>query len=265
MLKRKVRILVGICFSVLVLASCGKSAKEEFIQQFGKQTEQKIGIWDFSMEVSEVEFSKIDDSQKNQVVSAMMATKIKDMSLSGKLKKDSEKFDYDIKINAIGMEVPIHLLGSFDKEPKLYFAADTLKSISSIANIMSEGEVDTSQVDFQKLKGKYIDILTVNETGKVDWSKSMKDYQQSAKERKKEYQDYLNSLEKDSFTKKGDTLTHTFTSKELQDIVNIKSNKNVKKLLKNLKEISAKVSINTKTNSIDTLVKVTPNQENQKI
>ena len=85
-----------------------------------------------------------------------------------------------MKLKAMGMDVPISLVGSLDnegKEPKLYLATDMMEYIVAVADSMTDGAIDSSQLDTEKLKGKYIDLLAMNEkvrkNGKIQ-SKSIK-------------------------------------------------------------------------------------------
>lgn len=125
------------------------------------------------------------------------------------------------------MDVPISLVGSLDnegKEPKLYLATDMMEYIVAVADSMTDGAIDSSQLDTEKLKGKYIDLLAMNEESTKEWQDTIKEYQESEKERKqsaKEYKEFLEGLDKDTFEKKGDTITHTFTKKELQKLIKI--------------------------------------------
>lgn len=68
------------------------------------------------------------------------------------------------------MDVPISLVGSLDnegKEPKLYLATDMMEYIVAVADSMTDGAIDSSQLDTEKLKGKYIDLFS-HERGKYE-------------------------------------------------------------------------------------------------
>lgn len=110
------------------------------------------------------------------------------------------------------MDVPISLVGSLDnegKEPKLYLATDMMEYIVAVADSMTDGAIDSSQLDTEKLKGKYIDLLAMNEESTKEWQDTIKEYQESEKERKqsaKEYKEFLEGLDKDTFEKKGTPL-----------------------------------------------------------
>ena len=142
MLKRKVRIVAGVFCSALLLTGCGKSAKDEFIQGIGNQNAQESGVWDFSMSISDMKFSQEDGAQTNPMI-GMLITQIKDASLSGKIQVDAKKkaFNLEMKLKAMGMDVPISLVGSLDnegKEPKLYLATDMMEYIVAVADSMTD-------------------------------------------------------------------------------------------------------------------------------
>lgn len=273
MLKRKVGIITGVFCSALLLTGCGKSAKDEFIQGIGNQNAQESGVWDFSMSISDMKFSQEDSAQTNPMI-GMLITQIKDASLSGKIQVDAKKekaFNLEMKLKAMGMDVPISLVGSLDnegKEPKLYLATDMMEYIVVVADSMTDGAIDSSQLDTEKLKGKYIDLLAMNEESTKEWQDTIKEYQESEKERKqsaKEYKEFLEGLDKDTFEKKGDTITHTFTKKELQKLIKITTETSEKGKeqdpFEKIKDVSAKVSVNTKENKTNMLINVKPQQD----
>ena len=185
--------------------------------------------------------------------------------------KKEKAFSLEMKLKAMGMDVPISLIGSLDnegKEPKLYLATDMMEYIVAVADSMSDGAIDSSQLDTEKLKGKYIDLLAMNEESAKEWQDTIKEYQESEKERKqsaKEYKEFLEGLDKDTFEKKGDTITHTFTKKELQKLIKITTETSEKGKeqdpFEKVKDVSAKVSVNTKENKTNMLINVKPQQD----
>ena len=107
----------------------------------------------------------------------------------------------------------------------------------------------------------------MNEESTKEWQDTIKEYQESEKERKqsaKEYKEFLEGLDKDTFERKGDTITHTFTKKELQKLIKITTETSEKvknKILSKVKDVSAKVSVNTKENKTNMLINVKPQQD----
>ena len=241
MLKRKVGIVAGVFCSALLLTGCGKSAKDEFIQGIGNQNAQESGVWDFSMSISDMKFSQEDSAQTNPMI-GMLITQIKDASLSGKIQVDAKK--------------------------EKAFNLEMMEYIVAVADSMTDGAIDSSQLDTEKLKGKYIDLLAMNEESTKEWQDTIKEYQESEKERKqsaKEYKEFLEGLDKDTFEKKGDTITHTFTKKELQKLIKITTETSEKGKeqdpFEKIKDVSAKVSVNTKENKTNMLINVKPQQD----
>ena len=123
-----------------------------------------------------------------------------------------------------------------------------MEYIVAVADSMTDGAIDSSQLDTEKLKGKYIDLLAMNEESTKEWQDTIKEYQESEKERKqsaKEYKEFLEGLDKDTFEKKGDTITHTFTKKELQKLIKITTETSEKGKeqdpFEKIKDVSAKV------------------------
>ena len=108
----------------------------------------------------------------------------------------------------------------------------------------------------------------MNEESTKEWQDTIKEYQESEKERKqsaKEYKEFLEGLDKDTFEKKGDTITHTFTKKELQKLIKITTETSEKGKeqdpFEKIKDVSAKVSVNTKEKKTNMLINVKPQQD----
>ena len=123
-----------------------------------------------------------------------------------------------MKLKAMGMDVPISLVGSVDnegKEPKLYLATDMMEYIVAVADSMTDGAIDSSQLDTEKLKGKYIDLLAMNEESTKEWQDTIKEYQESEKNENSLLRNTksFRRIRQGYVREKGDTITHTFTKR----------------------------------------------------
>lgn len=54
------------------------------------------------------------------------------------------------------------------KEPKLYLATDMMEYIVAVADSMTDGAIDSSQLDTEKLKGKYIDQFSQEDSAQTN-------------------------------------------------------------------------------------------------
>ena len=127
-------------------------------------------------------------------------------------------FNLEMKLKAMGMDVPISLVGSLDnegKEPKLYLATDMMEYIVAVADSMTDGAIDSSQLDTEKLKGKYIDLLAMNEESTKEWQDTIKEYQESEKNENSLLRNTksFRRIRQGYVREKGDTITHTFTKR----------------------------------------------------
>ena len=121
-MKKKLGLLVGITSVLFILGSCGNSPQDEFVSYMEKQQKQTEGTYDFKMAIEELEMATSPETAANPMI-GMLATQLKDMSLTGTMKanlKEDNAFSVDMKVNALGMEVPFSMMGSFGKEPKMY-------------------------------------------------------------------------------------------------------------------------------------------------
>lgn len=270
-MKKKLGTVATLSLAVIILASCGKSPQDEFVGYMESQNKQTVGIWDFNMVIDDIEVSDSPQAKTNPMMN-MMVTQIKDASIKGTMKADLKKemaFGLDLKVKALGMEVPVNMIGSLDKEPKMYLATDIYEYIMNIIGSMSQGAVDTSQLDMSKFKGKYLDLLAIDTdtSGKKDLQDASKQFQQSEKERQeitKKYTEFLTGLDKKTFTKKDDVITHTFTKDELTKMIKITAdstkNKNadLDKAFDEIKDISVTTSVDTKKDKTMISIKMAP-------
>ena len=104
------------------------------------------------MSISDMKFSQEDGAQTNPMI-GMLITQIKRRIAfwedSSRCQKE-KAFNLEMKLKAMGMDVPISLVGSLDnegKEPKLYLATDMMEYIVAVADSMTDGAIDSSQLD----------------------------------------------------------------------------------------------------------------------
>ncbi|MFY8331126.1 hypothetical protein [Vagococcus carniphilus] len=273
MKKKKIGLLVGLGCTTLLLASCGNSPQKEFASFIEEQNSQTVGTWDFNMAIDDMKLSEGTSSQPADPIVNMIITQVKDASIDGTVQVDMAKdikFGLDMKMKAMGMEIPFNMIGDFGKEPKLYMATDMMEYVMTIAQSMAGGTPET-QPDFSKIKGKYIDISeTPTAESKKEWKELYKEVAHSKEDQKeftKLYVDFIKGLDKKTFTKKEDVISHTFTKKEIEDLfteiakASEEKDADVKEVFKDFKDMTLKVDVNPKKNSMVSLVTLSPKGE----
>lgn len=255
-MRRTIGVIVSVIGLSVLLSGCGKSAKDQFVQAYKEQTTQKEGTWTFEGGVKEIEFGTSSDTAVNPSI-GMLQTQLKDISIKGTyqiVKKEDYMFDVSMKAKALGMEIPVEMVGSVGKQPKVYLGTDMLEYLTQVLATIS-GETTTEGFDTEEYKGKYVDLTAMGEElDKEEQDKVMKEYKAIEKEQMKNQEkvsNYLNELDQKTFTQKDGVVSHTFTKKELEKLISIFINeaeekKTMKEMLKQYQDLSVKVSIDTK-------------------
>ncbi len=270
-MKKKLGVLIAMVGAVLTLAACGSTPQSQFLEQMEKVSNTKNNAGTLEMSIADLELAQgTTDDAANNAMMGMVMSSVKGMKLTADYQTDSKKpdnFSLNMKINAMGTEIPMEMIGSLGDKPKMYMSTDVMSSVMELAQAFGGANVPTIP-GLDQLKGKYIDVMGLQQaTAKTKTDadvKEMKNAQEFSKAYQKEVAAYIKGLDKKSFTKKDDVISHTFTKKELSDIVNLsqKTAKSDKKfasyvteeevdfdeLLKELKDFSLTVKANTKTN-----------------
>ncbi|MFI3805635.1 hypothetical protein [Vagococcus fluvialis] len=256
----KIVVLLSLIF---ILASCGSHPKDEFIGFFEKHSNQKEKAYDFTLKIEDLEAVSATGNEIDPTV-GMIITQLKDISIDGTVRSQTKKqkaLSVDMMINSFGMNIPFTMIGSFDKEPKLYFGTDILDYFTSVVNSMTDEELN--EVDYSQLDGKYIELFSLtNSVDSETWETMLENIKAEEKNQeiyKQELIEYMRKLDKKSFTKKDNLISHTFSSKELIDLLKLQEDSTeIIKLLKKLDEIEAKVTVNPKNNDYNLVIYVKP-------
>ncbi|MBO0477341.1 hypothetical protein DOK76_09670 [Vagococcus sp. DIV0080] len=268
-MKKTLGTLAGAALALFILTSCGKSPQDEFVNYMESQSKLTQGTYDFKVSIKDLEMASTPDQAANPI-SSMLNTQLKDMSLTGTMKADTKKdnaFAVDMKVNALGMEIPFNMMGSFGKEPKMYFATDMMEYIMGIASSMTG--TDLSQgTDYSKLKGKYIDVFAMDEAmDQAELAKAVKEMETAQKNQEKmnkKYIEFIKGLDKKSFTKKDDVISHTFTEEEFKQLIKTLSEetdtdtKDLEALFKDFDKLDVKLSVNPKTDKTSATITMAP-------
>lgn len=241
----KLIVLLGV---VLLLGACSKSPKEEFIGAYGALGSEEYNAGKFEVSIT--------DFQMNQTTGAawasMLSESLKDMSIDGdyQYNEKDESFRFDADVKAFGNTMPIEMVG---KGNEGYLSTSFVDGMLTFMDSFGMPvEVDQEQV--AELKGKYIAIDPEEMTADDD-DKDTPD----PKEVRSKTNNLLKKAKEDSFKSDGETVSHTFTSKELEKLA--KSVNLGEDTEENLHNMTLTMKINKKTLKTDCTVKMRDSEQ----
>ena len=268
-MKKRLGTLVGVTCALFVLTSCGSTPQDEFVKYMEGQQKQTEGTYDFKFAIKELDLASSPETANNPMM-GMIATQLKDMSVTGTMKSNTKQdnaFSMDMKINALGMEIPVNMMGSFGKEPKMYMATDIMEYFMTIVSSMSGMDM-TAGTDYSKLKGKYMDVYAMDDTmDQAAWADMVKDLEKAQKNQEKlnkKVIEYMKGLDKKTFTKEKDVISHTFTDKEIVELLKVVSEDSeadmtdIKDAFKEFDKVAIKVDLDTKADKTSMVIDMAP-------
>ncbi|MBO0473162.1 hypothetical protein IGL98_002785 [Enterococcus sp. DIV0840] len=266
------KYMLGIITGVVIflLAACGSDPRKDFTKELFSSKGDEYNAASFKMKIKDLTY----DGDEGGAYVKMFASQLKDMSIDGKYAIDdkTDAMEMEITANLFGEKLPFQFVGNKDK---YYMSTGFISGMLDIAKSFSY-PVELSKSDLNKLKGKYIDIAEAGDTltsGKLDKkTDTLKNKTFTNAENSKmtiEMKKLIESFDKKSFTKDKDVVTHTFTKKEIIQMMekidevakedkdykksdDAKEMKDAIKSLKNdLDKMDVKISINQKTKALD--------------
>ncbi|MGX7149108.1 hypothetical protein [Enterococcus ureasiticus] len=266
------KYMLGIITGVVIflLAACGSDPRKDFTKELFSSKGDEYNAASFKMKIKDLAY----DGDEGGAYVKMFASQLKDMSIDGKYAIDdkTDAMEMEITANLFGEKLPFQFVGNKDK---YYMSTGFISGMLDIAKSFSY-PVELSKSDLNKLKGKYIDIAEAGDTltsGKLDkQTDTLKNKMFTNAENSKmtiEMKKLIESFDKKSFKKDKDVVTHTFTKKEIIQMMekidevakedkdykksdDAKEMKDAIKSLKNdLDKMDVKISINQKTKALD--------------
>ncbi|ODJ74367.1 hypothetical protein BFR45_07590 [Brochothrix thermosphacta] len=250
---KKIKLALLIILSVIILAGCGKSAKEEFFDYTKKNVTENSSN-DISMTIKDI---KLTADMKDSPEANVMITQLKDIKVTGSMQHDVSEKATNTKLNieALGQKIPLEFIS---KNDDMYFSLDIFRGISKIASQFNS-ELPSDEKTLSAFDGKYLKLSDAD-TLEID-SKSATNL---TKEFQKEVSNYFTSLDEERFTKENDVVTFKLTKKDVVVLAEkfntlSKSKKEYKEfvipdfdeMIKNLpKALDVKFNLNTKTNDL---------------
>lgn len=279
-MKKKLGILIAMIGTVVTLAACSTTPQGQFLEQMEKVSSTKNNSGTLEMSIADLELTQ-ESAGGNDAMMGMIMSSVKGMKLTADYQTDSktpENFMVNMKLSAMGTDIPMEMIGSMGDKPQIFISTDVMSSVMELAQTFGGANVPVI-TGLDDLKGKYVDVMAMQEATKASKAdvKEMENAQEFVKAYQKEVAAYLKGLDKKSFTKKDDVITHTFTKKEISDIMALsqkvaKSDKqfasyvaeevDFDEVLKELDDLSVTVKANTKTNATKIRTLVSPSEKN---
>lgn len=279
-MKKKLGILIAMIGTVVTLAACSTTPQGQFLEQMEKVSSTKNNSGTLEMSIADLELTQ-ESAGGNDAMMGMIMSSVKGMKLTADYQTDSktpENFMVNMKLSAMGTDIPMEMIGSMGDKPQIFISTDVMSSVMELAQTFGGANVPVI-TGLDDLKGKYVDVMAMQEATKASKAdvKEMENAQEFAKAYQKEVAAYLKGLDEKSFTKKDDVITHTFTKKEISDIMALsqkvaKSDKkfasyvaeevDFDEVLKELDDLSVTVKANTKTNATKIRTLVSPSEKN---
>jgi hypothetical protein len=239
-------LLVGLVF----LSGCTKLPQEQFAEDLKAQKSVNAGDFSLSVDTFDIEGADLQSSEVGMIFSQLAGAKI-----AGNFAEDpkSKNIRFESTLTWGEEEVPLNLLID-GKSHESYLSAEMFAKMIDAFAFGNFG--DSSQTGEDTFKGKYIQ-LSPEEMADIDADQLLETNQLFSSE---VMSDYIKTLDKDSFKKEGDTITHTFTKQELEGLVEY-----AKKQDADTSEITQWEELLKDTKSIELTVSVNAKKQNQKV
>lgn len=266
-----------ILFGVFGLTACGNDTRKEFTKAVYSTNNKDFNAAKFNMSIKEFDMNTSDVAGSAYL--NIIGNQIKDIKIDGSyvLDEKEEAYEMEMNFNFLGQKVPIQLVG---QKEKAYLSTGFVSSLLEIAKGF-QVPLDISATDLKKLDGKYMDIeetseSLTDETAKDSTNpfKSINPTSENSSKMFTELQKTIESFDKDSFKKDGDKITHTFTKKEILELMEVMKKvakeekdtdgeKEMTDMISTLKDsyekLDVKTTVNTKTSAIDCEMAMTAN------
>ncbi|WP_321385762.1 hypothetical protein [uncultured Enterococcus sp.] len=252
--------------SVFLLSGCWNDPRTEFIEALSNVGSSAAEASKFEIGVEDFDYTSSDAS--SNLYMGMLASQIKGITLDGSFASDEEKevSETELKLNMYGESIPFQFV---TEKENMYLSTSFVTGALDIAEAF-QYPVTISQSDLDKLEGKFINIDYITDQFDDNSEDDDKDtdggFDLALIKKMKEIMDIF---DKDSFTKKDDVISHTFTKKEiiavmeaLKDYAKEAKDKESQKtfqegitaLKSSFDTLKIKVSVNTKTNKVTSTV-----------
>ncbi|MDT2597962.1 hypothetical protein P7D52_12660 [Enterococcus dongliensis] len=211
---KKFRMVIVIALALVFFSGCKKQTQKEFTAELEKQREMNAG--NYAVVIDQLAIKSATDNASQRASMEMAAKMISGTKISGNYLKDSKKklWTMTADLELLGQTIPLEFFMD-QKKQSVYLDTVILTKLTEIAKEF-DAQVPIKAKDLEALKGKYIHIT------KDDLEEQRKKQPTTALSGNfdsKLFSEYLETLDADSFEKKGDTIKRTFTKKDIQGFV----------------------------------------------
>lgn len=274
---RKILTILGFLMGLFLIAGCGAKVQEEYKNAITAENGNQVAL---TVTVDQLEMTSEDtENQAASMMATGMLNSLTGSELKGNIITDDkqERLQMDLEVKLLGTTFPVALLVD-QKSNTAYLATEVYEQLMTMfSSFMGGMDVVGEGVNFVGLEGKYVaipleelkDMLPTEESEEATPEASNLLQQKDLLEK------WLLTLDKDSFKKEKDTISHTFTKKEFSDFaayVKKNGDDEAKNLadefidsLQDFKELEVASTVNTKTHEQNLDVTFTSEQEDAKI
>lgn len=261
-MKKKASKFAAFLIVSTVLAACGQSPKDAYLEAMDKASEAKAGKID--MTVQDIQLS--DDGSQTDAMMNIVQSQLQEMKMTGtySMPKDNE-YALNLNMSVLGQDIPINMVGHNDRT---YMSTTFITALIQLIQSLSGTKLD--QGTLQSLDGKYMDmqhfVSEANETSAttgVDLSQfenlNMKNSLAYQKDLYDEFANYLRDEVKDErFTEKNGKLSFTMTEKDIVKLADIQQ-----QLAKNYPQFN--INLHTLLAAVDSMsVETTIDEDREK-
>lgn len=202
-------VLLGVVF---LLSACSKSPKEEFMTAYNALSSEEYNAAEFELSITDFQL----DQTTGSAWASMLGESLKEMAITGdyQYNEKDKSYSLDAEIKAFGNTMPLEIVG---KEEEAYISTSFIEGLLAFMDSFgSPTEVDQEKLN--ELKGKYIDF-DLEEMETADETRESAGAMPDPEKVKSTINTLMEKAEDDSFKSEGDTVSHTFTDKELKKVV----------------------------------------------
>lgn len=254
--------------SVFLMSGCWNDPRTEFIEALSNAGTSAAEASKFELSVDDFDYSGGDANTSMYI--SMFASQLKQMTLDGSFASDEDKevSETEVKLNVYGEAIPFQFV---TEKENMYLSTSFIAGALDIAEAF-QLPVTIDEDELEKLDGKFIDIENIkdqfDEEDKEEEDDSNIGFDLALIKKMKEIMDIF---DKDSFTKKDDVISHTFTKKEIIEVMEALKGyakeakdkdsqksfeESIAALKGSIKDLKIKVSVNQKTNKITSTIKL---------
>lgn len=255
---KRVTLVFILTAALTLFTGCKQEVQKEFSNEMIKQSNMNAG--DYSLEIDNLSITAEDADAPMRTQMDMVSKMINGSKVSGSYQLDDKEklLSMNMNVEMLGQKIPVDFLMN-QKNNSIYLNTNFMTKAMELAKEFNS-ELPIDQNSLESLKGKYIKIT--DEDVKKNSSNQLPADQINENLNSKLFIEYINTLDSNSFEKKENKITRTFTKNDIKGFVNYvnthgnktekKEAKELKKNLNILKSFKQKMVLDTKKHTQNT-------------